>query len=68
MTNIFWIVKNIISGRSFKVKVNSKRNIPKIVKIILKKNNFVVLKLENNSFYARDFFTCFKNSFFEQVK
>ena len=51
----FWVLKNIPSS-GFKVKVYSKRNISQITKVILKRNDFIVIKTINDMIYGRVFF------------
>lgn len=51
------------------IKVYSKKNISQILKIVLKRNALIVFKAVDNPFYRGAFyFTCFKNSLFEQAK
>ena len=52
----FWVPKNIIPSSGLKVKVYSKRNISQITKVILKRNDFIVIKTINDMIYGRAFF------------
>lgn len=64
----FRVLKNVVACCGLKIVIYGKRNISKILKISLKRNDFVILKAINNPFYGCSFFTCFENSFFEQAK
>ena len=49
----FWVLKNVVLHRGLRIKVYSKRNISQVTKIILKRNDFIVIKTINDTFYKR---------------
>ena len=49
----FWVLKNVMPGRGLKIKVYIKRNISQATKIILKRNDFYVIKTIKDTFYRR---------------
>ena len=51
----FWVLKNVIASSGVKVKVDSTRSISQINKIILKRNYFIVITI-NDTFYGKSIF------------
>ena len=52
----FCVQKNVIPNSCLKAKVYSKRSISQITKINLKRNDFIVIKTINDTFYGKAFF------------
>ena len=63
-----WVLKNVITGSGLKIKVYRKRNISQMTKIILKRNDFIVIKTIDGTSYRRASFVCLENSFLELAK